>query len=65
MDNAYSYDLIGLHQLHKLYRVLGLAGKPSISVIYGSSFIVHFKIEEISIKLRSGDLGIPENPEDR
>ena len=28
-------------------------------------FKVHFKIEEISIKLRSGDLGIPQNPEER
>ncbi|XP_065062885.1 splicing factor 1-like isoform X2 [Rhopilema esculentum] len=28
-------------------------------------YLLHFKIEEISIKLRSGDLGIPPNPEDR
>eukprot|EP00794_Sanderia_malayensis_P012113 gene12113-13364_t len=28
-------------------------------------YLLHFKIEEISIKLRSGDLGIPQNPEDR
>jgi len=28
-------------------------------------YLLHFKIEEISIKLRSGDLGIPQNPEER
>ncbi|KAK7494422.1 hypothetical protein BaRGS_00014314 [Batillaria attramentaria] len=28
-------------------------------------YIIHLQIEEISRKLRSGDLGIPPNPEDR
>ncbi len=36
-----------------------------IHEIFSFYFTVHFKIEEISIKLRSGDLGIPANPEDR
>ena len=28
-------------------------------------FIAHLRIEEISRRLRTGDLGIPDNPEDR
>ncbi|CAB4043824.1 splicing factor 1-like, partial [Paramuricea clavata] len=30
-----------------------------------TTYITHLRIEEISRRLRTGDLGIPENPEDR
>lgn len=38
---------------------------PNLSKEQEQQYIIHLQIEEISRKLRSGDLGIPPNPEDR